>query len=449
MTVPERIGRYRVVEQAGTGGFAAVWKAEDEVLNAPVAIKILNDNRLDSADVRERFLQEARLLRKVDSDRVVRVYDIGDLPDGRPYFVMTYADRGTLAARLSGGPMPWREAVAVAIDIGEALLELHAAGVLHRDLKPSNILFRTVHDGEQILLGDLGLAKPLSEASLLTLACGSPGYMAPEQGMGGQMGTHTDVYGLGAVLYRLITGRRIDTGSAPSFPGGTPAGVAGIVRRALHADLKQRYADIEGLLAELRGVRGGRLVGLRSWSRRMLRSRRFWPAASVVLLAAIAVPIGANALPSSLEVTDDSGTIVLSVPSDWAVQVAGTAWDTTPLAARGGKQPAILVSASADHYAEVADTRPGVFVGLLSRETALSAGEFRARVARGGCHEDRPLDAADAVVSMRRLCGRVVIDDLLLARSGRQAWVQVKQPSDQTTRADGVLSSLRFGGDRR
>src|SRR5207248_11752769 len=115
MTVPERIGRYRVVEQAGTGGFAAVWKAEDEVLNAPVAIKILNDNRLDSADVRERFLQEARLLRKVDSDRVVRVYDIGDLPDGRPYFVMTYADRGTLAARLSGGPMPWREAVAVAI----------------------------------------------------------------------------------------------------------------------------------------------------------------------------------------------------------------------------------------------------------------------------------------------------------------------------------------------
>jgi eukaryotic-like serine/threonine-protein kinase len=106
VTTPDRFGRYRVVRRIGSGGFATVWLARDEELDAPVAVKVLADNWAHRLDVRSRFEEEARILRRADSDRVVRVHDIGELPDGRPYFVMTYADRGTQADRLADGPLP-------------------------------------------------------------------------------------------------------------------------------------------------------------------------------------------------------------------------------------------------------------------------------------------------------------------------------------------------------
>ena len=89
MTTPDRFGRYRVVRRIGSGGFATVWLARDDVLDAPVAVKVLADNWAHRLDVRTRFEEEARILRRADSDRVVRVHDIGELPDGRPYCVMT------------------------------------------------------------------------------------------------------------------------------------------------------------------------------------------------------------------------------------------------------------------------------------------------------------------------------------------------------------------------
>ncbi|WP_181809591.1 protein kinase, partial [Streptomyces shenzhenensis] len=93
----ERIGRYRLEQRLGTGAFGTVWLAHDDQLDAPVAVKVLADNWSHRLDVHDRFLSEARLLRRADSKRVVQVYDIGELPDGRPYFVMEYADAGTLA----------------------------------------------------------------------------------------------------------------------------------------------------------------------------------------------------------------------------------------------------------------------------------------------------------------------------------------------------------------
>lgn len=102
----ERIGRYRVERRLGTGAFGTVWLAHDDTLDAPVAVKVLADNWSHRLDVRERFLSEARLLRRAASRRVVQVHDIGELPDGRPYFVMEYADGGTLADLLQDGPLP-------------------------------------------------------------------------------------------------------------------------------------------------------------------------------------------------------------------------------------------------------------------------------------------------------------------------------------------------------
>ena len=98
--MPHRLGRYAVRRRIGSGGFATVWLAYDEQLDSPVAIKVLADNWTEDHQIRQRFLEEGRYLRKVESPHVVTVYDAGELDDGRPYLVMSYADQGTLADRL-------------------------------------------------------------------------------------------------------------------------------------------------------------------------------------------------------------------------------------------------------------------------------------------------------------------------------------------------------------
>ena len=145
----------------GSGGFATVWLAYDEQLDSPVAIKVLADNWTEDHHVRQRFLEEGRFLRKVESPHVVTVYDAGELDDERPYLVMAYADQGTLADRLELGPLETGQALSVICQVGDGLTALHDRGVLHRDVKPANVLFRTVETGRdtQVLamLGDLGL----------------------------------------------------------------------------------------------------------------------------------------------------------------------------------------------------------------------------------------------------------------------------------------------------
>ena len=98
--MPARLGRYAVRRRIGSGGFATVWLAYDEQLDSPVAIKVLAENWTEDGHVRQRFLEEGRYLRKVESPHVVSVYDAGSLDDDRPYLVMSYADQGTLADRL-------------------------------------------------------------------------------------------------------------------------------------------------------------------------------------------------------------------------------------------------------------------------------------------------------------------------------------------------------------
>src|SRR4029078_2559432 len=101
--MPSRLGRYAVRRRIGSGGFATVWLAYDEQVDSPVAVKVLADNWTEDTAVRQRFLEEGRFLRKVESPYVVTVYDAGELDDGRPYLVMSYADQSTLADRLDGG----------------------------------------------------------------------------------------------------------------------------------------------------------------------------------------------------------------------------------------------------------------------------------------------------------------------------------------------------------
>jgi serine/threonine protein kinase len=243
----QKLGRYLLEERLGAGSFATVWKAYDPELDTDVAVKVLADNWASNADVRQRFLTEARLLRRISSPRVVRVHDVG-VQDDRPYFVMDYVRGGTLADKTGHcGPA---EALHLAAEAAYAVQVLHDTGVVHRDIKPSNLLLDTGRTPTAVLVADLGSAKQLADASGLTVTAGTPAYMAPEQAFqtGGFDG-RADVYALAVVTFELLTGRKPfgpggrailapEPAPAPSLPAisgdlGLPAGIDTLLRAAL------------------------------------------------------------------------------------------------------------------------------------------------------------------------------------------------------------------------
>ncbi|GHA86817.1 serine/threonine-protein kinase [Streptomyces termitum] len=250
-----RLGRYLLLDRLGAGSFATVWKAYDPELDTEVAVKVLAENWAVNADVRERFLAEARLLRRIASPRVVRVHDVG-VQEDRPYFVMDYVRGGTLADRV--GRCTPQEALRLAAEAGYAVQVLHEAGVVHRDVKPSNLLLATGSEPAAVLVADLGSAKQMADASGLTVTTGTPAYMAPEQAFqtGGFDG-RADVYALAVVTYELLTGQKpfgpggratalmTDHPAAPTLPalpagGELPPEVALLLRTAMSVEPADR-----------------------------------------------------------------------------------------------------------------------------------------------------------------------------------------------------------------
>lgn len=204
----KQIGRYRVDRVLGSGAFATVWLGYDPALEVPVAVKVLADNWSTNADVRERFLAEARLLRQIDDPRVVRVVDIGAIDNAttsQPYLVMDYLPGGTLAERI--GTLTALEALAFGVAAADAVQVLHDAGVIHRDVKPSNLLLDSRYEPHRLVIADLGSAKRLAEASGVTVTTGTPAYMAPEQAhQTNGFDARADVYAVAAVTYHLLSG---------------------------------------------------------------------------------------------------------------------------------------------------------------------------------------------------------------------------------------------------
>ncbi len=268
MSFPPSVGRYRIDRVLGSGAFASVWLGHDDALESQVAIKVLSGSLIDDLDVRNRFLEEARILRRADSERLVRVHDIGELPDGRPYFVMSYADRGTLGDRMRERPLPVNEALALAEEIAYGVEVINTLGVIHRDLKPSNVLFQSTNSGgEKLLIADLGLAKALAHASgAFTLPVGTPGYMSPEQArFGGGLDVRADVYGLGALTYHMITGRAPGPAPVKTPPSemreGLPPAADEVILRALEVEREKRWPTAEAFAEALSTLRPTVLPG--------------------------------------------------------------------------------------------------------------------------------------------------------------------------------------------
>jgi WD40 repeat protein len=221
---PRAFGDYELLGEIARGGMGVVYRARQVTLDRVVALKVILSSHLASPDFVERFRVEARSAAGLDHPNIVPIYEIGEHA-GEPFFSMKLVEGETLAARnarvwrrgaTAPGPAQIRSAIELVVALARAVHYAHQRGVLHRDIKPNNIL---LDPGDTPYLTDFGLAKLLDADSGVTrtsAVLGTPSYMSPEQARGEtrRLTMATDVYGLGAVLYELLTGR-------PPFAGGT------------------------------------------------------------------------------------------------------------------------------------------------------------------------------------------------------------------------------------
>src|SRR6266498_1042006 len=209
------LGDYELLEEVGRGGQGVVFRARQKSLNRIVALKVIGLGQWATKAHLKRFRLEAEAAARLDHPSIVPIYEVGER-DGQCYFSMKFVDGGQLDQVVKHTPISLRQAVELIAKVARTVRYAHEHGILHRDSKPGNILLDA--DGEPHLT-DFGLARRAETESTMTRTMevlGTPSYMAPEQAVGNNaaVGSVTDVYGLGAVLYQLLTGQ-------PPFAGGT------------------------------------------------------------------------------------------------------------------------------------------------------------------------------------------------------------------------------------
>jgi eukaryotic-like serine/threonine-protein kinase len=254
--VGQTVGNYLILERIGEGGAACVYLAQHPVIGRKVALKVLPPEA--SPEVRERFLDEARITAGLRDPRLVEVFDFGALPEGGAYIVMEYLEGEDLEARLlRRGRLPAAQAVGVAREIALAVEVVHRAGFVHRDLKPANVFLARASGAPQlegVKVLDLGVAKPVRGAASRRrntqrgALVGTPTFMAPEQfHADGGVDVRTDVYSLGCILFAMLCGRppfeRDDLGALASAHVLEPPPPA----RALEPTLSP---ELEALIAQ-------------------------------------------------------------------------------------------------------------------------------------------------------------------------------------------------------
>jgi len=306
--------RYRMISRIGRGGMGDVWRAEDLVLQTPVALKLI-DARSEHA--RQRILNEVRLARQITHPAVCRVFDVGEAENGVAFYSMELIQGEDLAALLRRvGRLPSSKVIDIARQLCGGLAAAHDQGVLHRDLKPANVL---IDDQGIIRISDFGIAILRTSAGQHRLT-GTPGYMAPEQlAEGTQLSERTDVYALGLVLYELLVGKHpYPPGSStpPPLPSSLVPNVdpqlERVIMQAISADPMSRPESALDIAARLPGTARG--IGAPApvpVARRI--STRAWQvgAAAVAVIGVIAVVVSYFVAGSGAGLTEQD-TIVLA-----------------------------------------------------------------------------------------------------------------------------------------
>jgi hypothetical protein len=267
----DRVGVYEVRGLVGAGGMGCVYRAFDPVLGRDVAVKALLRGTADAAGARRRLEQEARLLATLNHPNIAAIYG-SEQVDGVLYLILELVEGETLAERLRRGPLPAPEAIAVAQQVTHALEEAHHKGIVHRDLKPSNI---TIMADGRVKVLDFGIARPvrgpgeLSDVGLdapgASTVMGTPAYMSPEQRRGEPVGTASDIWALGCVLYEMLAGQPAFESRGPSekpaadtdeldwcrLPADVPPGLVRLLGRCLRRAPQERFAHVAAVRAAL------------------------------------------------------------------------------------------------------------------------------------------------------------------------------------------------------
>ena len=271
---------YEVLRELGHGGMGVVYQARQVGLNRLVALKMLPGEAQASTGALARFRTEAEAVARLAHPNIVQVYEVGEA-GGRPYLALEHVDGSSLARKIGGTPLPARHAAELVETLARAMHAAHQQRIVHRDLKPANVLLTA--DGVPKIT-DFGLAKLLDGAVGQTQSggvLGTPPYMAPEQaaGKGKQVGPHTDVYALGAILYEALTGRapfQADTpletlqqvvAEEPALPSRLrpklPPDLETICLKCLQKEPARRYASAAALADDLQRFLAGEPIRAR------------------------------------------------------------------------------------------------------------------------------------------------------------------------------------------
>jgi serine/threonine-protein kinase len=309
-SVLPQIPGYAVEAVLGRGGMGIVFRGRHLRLNRLVAIKMMLGGAYAGPRERGRFQREGLAVAALRHPNIAQVYDVGE-HDGRPYFTMELVEGESLAHTLAGQPVPARRAAELVATLAGAVQFAHARGIIHRDLKPSNVLL--IPDGTPKIT-HFGLARRLHDGAGPTrtgIAGGTPSYMAPEQvrGQPAAGGPAVDVYGLGAILYELLTGHppfRAATAAEtvqqvisrdPAPPSRlndqVPRDLETICLKCLQKEPHQRYASAAALADDLSRFLEGRpiLAQPMGWAERVWRWCRRNPRTSALLATALVLVV--------------------------------------------------------------------------------------------------------------------------------------------------------------
>ncbi len=299
----QRMGRYEIQKELGRGAMAVVYLAFDPELNRNIALKVLHAERCTNADVRRRFLREAKAAGRLAHGNIVTIYDVGETQD-RPYIAMELLDGRFLDTLLrTGEALSWQQVRGIAMQLADALELAQRNGVIHRDIKPANIVW--LPREQKVKITDFGIAHvddvTQSEATQVGQIVGTPQYMSPEQITGRTLDARSDLFSLGVVLYQLLSRQRPfsgDTVAALTYQiahqkprplgevvSGVPAALTDIVDRLLAKDPAERYQSAQELSAALNAIRQGQTAAKPA----VASGRRVLPiAAALSVLVALA-----------------------------------------------------------------------------------------------------------------------------------------------------------------